>query len=229
LHNSPMPFYLKTGRETMSGKLQGTIQHIKKTYKKRTILRDITFDIHEGECIGILGGNGSGKSTLLSILAGVQKADEGTFTLSAVGYVPQEPPLIEELTGKDNLSLWYEKKEMEKELEDGVLAMLGIPAFLKTTVSKMSGGMKKRLAIGCAACGNPTVLLLDEPSAALDLVCKERIAKYLKDYKAHGGSIILATHDVQELELCDRLFILKEGVLHPYEFDGNVHHLVGQL
>lgn len=219
------------------------INSIKKCYKKTQVLRDITLTLSEGECIGILGGNGSGKSTLLNILAGVLKADSGTFMCGdtdllcdekkrteRVGYVPQSTPLIEELSAKDNLSLWYDSRQkMENDLKNGVLAMLGIDNFIKTPVCKMSGGMKKRLAIGCAVAHNPNVLLLDEPSAALDLICKERISNYLLNFKNKGGTIILATHDLQELSLCDRLYILKGGVLTPFEYDGNVHRLVGKL
>ena len=215
------------------------IKQIQKKYKKKVVLTDINLDVQEGSCVGILGGNGSGKSTLLSILAGVQKADNGSFLWGGadlfknekireeiLGYVPQGNPLMEELTAWDNLRLWYEKDELKKELDGGVLDMLGIPDFLKVPVRKMSGGMKKRLSIGCSVANHPK---LDEPSAALDLICKERIGNYLKDFKAQGGSIILATHDVQEIELCDAWYILKNGMLEPYLYDGNVHHLVGKL
>ena len=218
------------------------IKQIQKKYKKKAVLTDINLDVQEGSCVGILGGNGSGKSTLLSILAGVQKADNGSFLWGGadlfknekireeiLGYVPQGNPLMEELTAWDNLRLWYEKDELKKELDGGVLDMLGIPDFLKVPVRKMSGGMKKRLSIGCSVANHPKLLLLDEPSAALDLICKERIGNYLKDFKAQGGSIILATHDVQEIELCDIWYILKNGMLEPYLYDGNVHHLVGTL
>ena len=218
------------------------IKQIQKKYKKKAVLTDINLDVQEGSCVGILGGNGSGKSTLLSILAGVQKADNGSFLWEGadlfknekireeiLGYVPQGNPLMEELTAWDNLRLWYEKDELKKELDGGVLDMLGIPDFLKVPVRKMSGGMKKRLSIGCSVANHPKLLLLDEPSAALDLICKERIGNYLKDFKAQGGSIILATHDVQEIELCDAWYILKNGMLEPYLYDGNVHHLVGKL
>ena len=200
------------------------IKQIQKKYKKKAVLTDINLDVQEGSCVGILGGNGSGKSTLLSILAGVQKADNGSFLWGGadlfknekireeiLGYVPQGNPLMEELTAWDNLRLWYEKDELKKELDGGVLDMLGIPDFLKVPVRKMSGGMKKRLSIGCSVANHPKLLLLDEPSAALDLICKERIGNYLKDFKAQGGSIILATHDVQEIELCDVWYILKNG------------------
>jgi ABC-2 type transport system ATP-binding protein len=93
----------------------------------------------------------------------------------------------------------------------------------------MSGGMKKRLSIGCAIASEPKVLLLDEPCAALDLVCKERILNYFRELRSQGGVLLLATHDVQELELCDRCFLLKDGILSPYSYDGNVHRLVGCL
>ena len=218
------------------------IRNVKKHYRKKEVLTDVTLQVQEGSCVGIIGGNGSGKSTLLSILAGVQKADAGTFLwqgedllkksklrAKTVGYVPQGTPLLEELTAKDNLSMWYEKKQLQKELEEGVLAMLGIPAFLHIPVYKMSGGMKKRLIIGCAVAHNPSVLLLDEPSAALDLVCKERIYNYIMQMKKCGKTVILATHDIQEISFCDALYILKNGVLESYRYDGNVHKLVGLL
>ncbi|MBE5874786.1 MAG: ABC transporter ATP-binding protein [Lachnospiraceae bacterium] len=218
------------------------IVNIKKSYKKKSVLNNITLSVEEGSCVGILGGNGSGKSTLLSVLAGVLKPDGGSvdwmgqdllhnkeLRTQVLGYVPQGNPLLEELTAWDNLLLWYDKNTLKQELEGGVLAMLGIPEFIKVPVNKMSGGMKKRLSIGCVVAANPKVLLLDEPSAALDLVCKERIYNYLKDYKEQGGRILLATHDVQELDLCDKWYILKDGFLTPYEYDGNVHRLVGKL
>lgn len=219
------------------------VQKIEKKYGKKTVLKDISFSAEKGQCIGILGGNGSGKSTLLSILAGVNRSSgDGEFMFDGVnliknekkrtevvGYVPQNTPLLEELTAYDNLRLWYDKDELSEELENGVLAMLGIPDFIKVTVNKMSGGMKKRLAIGCSVAHKPEILLLDEPSAALDLVCKERIANYLKGFKKSGGIVLLATHDAQELELCDSLYILKNGVLQNFVYDGNIHHLVGQL
>ena len=218
------------------------IENIKKNYGKKQVLKGISFSAKDGECVGILGVNGSGKSTLLNILSGIQKGNDGDFSYNdvsllknakkrseVVGYVPQSTPLLEELSACDNLRLWYDEEQMEKSLREGVLGMLGIGEFIKVPVCKMSGGMKKRLAIGCAVAHNPKILLLDEPSAALDLVCKERISNYLLDFKKQGGIVILATHDVQELPLCDRLYILKGGVLEEYNYDGNIHRLVGLL
>lgn len=218
------------------------VENIKKNYKKKSVLTNISFSAERGQCIGILGGNGSGKSTLLSIMAGILRADDGKFTFDGadlladtdrrselVGYVPQNVPLLDELTARDNLRLWYSPKKIKFELANGVLGMLGINDFINVSVCKMSGGMKKRLAIGCAVGHDPKILLLDEPSAALDLVCKERISNYLLDFKSKGGIIILATHDLQELPLCDKLYIIKNGMLNPFEYDGDIHKLVGKL
>lgn len=211
---------------------------IKKSYGKKKVLENVSLKAGEGSCVGILGGNGCGKSTLLSILAGVRKADGGVFLYEGkdllqagslrtrvVGYVPQGDALVEELTAWDNLRMWYSRAELKNELDGGVLEMLGISEFLKVTVRKMSGGMKKRLSIGCTVVGKPRVLLLDEPSAALDLACKEQIYEYFMQYKRQGGILLMTTHDMQDMELCDRCCLLKEGVLSPYEYDGDIHRL----
>lgn len=218
------------------------IKDIHKKYGSKQVLKGVSLTADVGMCIGLLGGNGSGKSTLLSILAGIQPADTGEFLwentellrnskkrAELVGYVPQGTPLIEELTAYDNLRLWYDKVTLKKELKNGVLAMLGISDFLKTTVSKLSGGMKKRLSIGCAMAGQPSVLLLDEPMAALDIACKQKIAAYIRQYKNEGGIVLIATHDTLELELCDRWFIMNDGKPRPFDYTGDLDALVKSL
>ena len=222
--------------------MQITIKNISKKYGRKQVLNNVNFSVESGKCVGILGCNGSGKSTLLSILAGIQKCDSGSFLYNEndlfkhkserarlVGYVPQGTPLFEELTAKDNLLLWYSKQELESKLKDGVLNILGINEMIKTTVSKMSGGMKKRLSIGCSISKNPPILLLDEPMAALDLSCKQKISKYLEMHKKSGGIILIATHDVIELDLCDEFYIIKNGTLLPYNHNGDINELVKQL
>ncbi len=218
------------------------IQSIRKSFRRNTPLSDISFSANAGMCVGILGKNGSGKSTLFSILAGVLPADSGSFLLDGVdlfsapkqrsaviGYVPQGTPLLEELSARDNLRLWYTTDELKRALDCGVLAMLGIPDFLGVPVSKMSGGMKKRLSIGCAVARDPDILLLDEPTAALDLPCKQIISSYLHDCKRRGKILLLATHDEHELALCDTLYILRNGVLDPYHYTGDVNDLTDRL
>jgi len=218
------------------------VEHIKKRYGKKRVLNDISFNAKEGECVGIVGGNGCGKSTLLSILAGVLRPDGGKFLCDGenllskadkrseiVGYIPQNTPLIEELTAIDNLRLWSTRDEIEKSLKNGVLKMLGIDKFLKTTVRRMSGGMKKRLAIGCAVIHNPKVLIMDEPSSALDLACKEEISEYMSEFRKKGGIIVISTHDTAEISMCSSLYIMKDGVLNPFKFDGDIRGLVGKF
>lgn len=219
-----------------------SISGIRKSYKKREVLKGIELSACRGDIIGIIGSNGSGKSTLLSILAGVLPVKEGIFECNGnnllnipdmrqkmVGYVPQGNALIEELNARDNLLLWADRKVIESELRTGVLAMLGIDEFINTAVHKMSGGMKKRLAIGCTVINHPEILLLDEPCSALDIVCKDRIYDYFRDFTGSGGTIIMATHDIYEIELCSKCYILKEGVLTDYGYDGNAHRLASML
>lgn len=218
------------------------VRDIRKSYGKKSILSGVSFAAGEGSCVGILGANGSGKSTLLNIMSGIIRPDGGSFFADGanlfkstklrqtlVGYVPQQTPLIRELSAYDNLLMWYDSKAIRGELEGGVLGLLGIGEFLNKPVSKLSGGMEKRLTIGCAVSGKPKILIMDEPSAALDIVCREKIYDYLKHFTSCGGIIVLATHDYEEINLCSELYILKNGTLLPYEFDGDTSRLAGLL
>ena len=132
-----------------------------------------------------------------------------------MAYVPQENPLIGELTVKDNLLLWYkgDKKAMTEDLETGAGALLGVKPMLTRTVDKLSGGMKKRISIACALAGHGRYLILDEPGAALDMECKADIRRYLKTYMAAGGAVILTSHEIAELSICTQLYVLRNGRL----------------
>lgn len=221
------------------------IRHLSKSYRhgKKQILNDLSVTAQDGDCIGILGVNGCGKSTLLSILAGVLKPDQGELLYhgspytdsrqisSLCGYVPQENPLMEELDAYDNLQLWYchSKLDLQQELKNGLLAALQIPEFLHVRVSQMSGGMKKRLSIGCAMAEDPPILLLDEPGAALDLPCKEQIISYLLQCRKAGKIIWIATHELQEMEICSSLYVLQDGKLTPTEYHHEIHEMTAAL
>lgn len=225
----------------MSWKMKSSsidIVGLKKRYGKRDILKGVTLNIEFGSCIGILGGNGSGKTTILSILAGITDADEGEFICEdydllkddkrrrfLVGIIPQCNPLIEELSGKDNLLLWHDRKYLNMSAKEGIIKELGITKFINKRVSTLSEGMKKRLSIACAVKEHSKILLMDEPSAALDIVAKEIIHEYIKKFIDMGGIVILVTHDEGELNLCDRHYILKDGILNEYRFDGNIKNL----
>lgn len=218
------------------------IRDISKKYKDKDCFRNLNLKLEEGKCYGIIGKNGTGKTSLISILAGVRTCDSGEFLLDGVNlfkntsalnanvaYVPQQNPLVPELSGLDNLKFFYDKDKLKESLENGVLKRLGVDEFVKTRVSRMSGGMKKRLSIGCAINANPKILLLDEPGAALDLICKETIRKYICEFKANGGIVLIATHEVEEIAICDEHYILKDGKLTKYNFDGNIEALINEM
>ena len=93
----------------------------------------------------------------------------------------------------------------------------------------MSGGMRKRLSIGCAVARRPRVILLDEPTSALDMVCREAIADYITKFKEAGGIVIIATHEISEVEMCDAVYLLRVGELSRYEYIGDAASLVEKL
>ena len=222
--------------------MTGELRDIRKSYGKKTVLRGVSFGAERGEAIGIVGANGSGKSTLLRVLSGVLRPDAGEFYWEGsdllrsrpalertVAYVPQGTPLIEELSALDSLRLWYDADALRASLRDGMLRQLGIQDFLKVPASRLSGGMRKRLSIGCAISRDPQILLLDEPAAALDLAARERLLDYFAAFRARGGLIIMATHDLRELESCSRCFLLRGGIAEPYVFDGDTQALAREL
>ena len=213
-----------------------------KSYGRRRILENLNLKAEPGECIGVVGGNGCGKTTLLSILAGAQKPDSGRIILGGrdtagqpgvfareAAYVPQENPLMEELSVRDNLLLWHRgsRREMEQDLENGPAAMLGVSAILKRRVGSLSGGMKKRLSIACALSNRAPLLIMDEPGAALDLECKEAIREYLSEYIKKGGTVVLTSHELEELSLCTRMYIVKDRGLMEIENGLSARELIG--
>ena len=141
-----------------------TAKEIRKSYRRKDVLKGVSFTVKPGECIGIVGANGCGKTTLLSILAGAQRADGGSLSvdgaealgnpklLSAkVAYVPQENPLIPELSAKDTLSLWYQgsREGLHRELDQGPAAFLGVDSMLSMSAGDHFLGTQKGLVLHC--------------------------------------------------------------------------------
>ena len=203
-------------------------KNITKRYGKNSILKDINLEVNKGECAVIIGSNGCGKTTLLSILAGSNKPTSGQIIIDGnnalanakvfdrmIGYIPQENPLMEGLSVKDNLKFWYmgTGRSMEADLVNGAPVIFGVNKFLNKKVEQLSGGMKKRLSICAALAKNPPILILDEPGASLDIVCKQEIKEYIKNYMAVGGTVILASHEDYEIGLATRMYLLNDGVL----------------
>jgi len=206
-------------------------ENITYAYGKKKVLEGASLTVDAGQCVGIVGANGCGKSTLLGILSGTRKAQGGKLSICGqdvfkngaafgkyVGYVPQENALIDELSVLDNLRLWYgSKKRVFEAMEQGFLSVLELNDILHMPSGKLSGGQKKRVNIGCAFANEPPVLIMDEPGAALDLVCKNEIQSFLKLYLEHHGTIILASHDSEELNLCQKLYVMNNGRLREVD------------
>lgn len=196
---------------------------LKKSYRKKIILDNVSFEVSAGDIVGIVGANGCGKSTLLRILSGADKPDSGVieccghnFSKNAaqyrknIGYVPQDNPLFENLSVLDNLKFWY--CDCMNSLPQ-IMERFGLEKYARYSVSKLSGGMKKRLSIACSIAGAPPLLILDEPGASLDIVCKNDICRYLSDYCKNGGTVIITSHEECELSLCSRMFFIENTSL----------------
>ena len=202
--------------------------HIVYSYGSRPVLDDVSLTAKSGEIIGVAGVNGSGKSTLLAVIAGVKRPQSGTLTCyghdmlreqgqfaKLIGYVPQENPLLPDLTVADNLKLW---SGQQVSAQDALLEKLRLSGYLKRRAGKLSGGEKRRLVIACSLLAGQSILVMDEPTAALDLHQKEIIRSYIHDYTGRGGLVIMATHDIMEIEMCDRLYELRDQ--HMQEASG---------
>lgn len=196
---------------------------INKNYGKNQILTNVNFKIKSGELVAIVGRNGSGKSTLIKIIAGILKPSSGTLSLfdnlaktdtsifrKYCGYVPQDNALIEELSVLDNLKLWGVGKG---HLDDKLLNMFDLEDILHETVSKLSGGMKRRVSIACAISHWPPILLLDEPTTALDIFYKDEIHIIIERYRKMNGIVVYTTHDEKEILKSDRCFLIQKGLL----------------
>ena len=123
------------------------------------------------------------------------------------------------LSGEDRYKIKIiktEEYEHEKEMDGGVIEKLGLRDILKKRVGTLSGGMQRRACIGCAMAGNPRILIMDEPGAALDLECKEILYNYLDEYRKAGGTVLMSSHEKAEWEMGDRIFLLKDGILQDF-------------
>lgn len=220
-----------------------SVKNISKKYGKKSILSDISFEATKGDCIGIVGNNGCGKSTLLKILSGVLKPDSGEieyndtnmleqrdFISGTVGYVPQDNPLFNTLSVKDNLKLWYSdsSRSLSEDIDSGLIKEFGLTEYLKYPVKKLSGGMKKRLSIVCTLAKDPEILILDEPGASLDIRCKNDIKRYMKKFTGNGGIIIIVSHEETELNACNKIYLMENGVLSPLN-TGTIDELLERL
>ena len=208
------------------------IKKLNKTFtnkKKENILAliDVSLQIPKGSLFGLLGLNGAGKSTIINILAGLCLKDSGVVKLNdynidtnrkeascEIGIVPQELNFDPFFTPKEILEvqagLYGIKKKYRKTRE--ILEDLDLYNKANSYTRSLSGGMKRRLMIAKALVHNPSILVLDEPTAGVDVTLRQQLWKYIKNLKSKGKTILLTTHYIEEAErLCDRICIVNNG------------------
>lgn len=205
------------------------IDSVSKSFEDKLALDKVSFTIAPGEVFGLLGPNGAGKTTLISAIAGLLKPSSGSvkiFTVdnqkepikakSLIGFVPQELInygffTVEQILG---FHAHYYGEPKDPERINFLLHKLQLYVHRKKLVSQLSGGMKRRLLIAKALLHSPGLLLLDEPTAGIDLHLRNLIWSFVGDLKKENIAILLTTHYLEEAEhLCDRIGIIKEGKL----------------
>ncbi len=208
-----------------------SVKNITKKYKGRKALNDITFDIGKGEIFGLIGPNGAGKSTFISLMATINKPESGDILIegesiqknpdslrSRLGYVPQEIALYPMLSAYDNLDFWGGiygiEASLKKERIEHILRIMKLYDRRNDRVKTFSGGMKRRLNIAASLLHKPDILIMDEPTAGVDVLSRATIAELIQGLKKEGCTIIITSHYIDELELlCDRIAVLNSGAL----------------
>jgi ABC-2 type transport system ATP-binding protein len=198
-----------------------------KRYGDRVALRGVSLSAARGELVAVIGPNGAGKTTLLSILAGIQRPDEGEVSLAPdkIGWVPQQPALYGKLTVTENLMLFarLERSPEPEATVDRMVEMSDLRDRAHDQVSTLSGGNRQRVNIAIGLLAEPEVLLLDEPSSGLDPRQRERLWEFILRLAADGTTVVYATHHIPEADrYASRLIVLADG---ERVFDGSPREL----
>jgi ABC-2 type transport system ATP-binding protein len=206
-------------------------QALTKRFGARVALKSVSFELASGELVGIVGPNGAGKTTLLSILAGVLASDEGELDRPAreIGWVPQQTALYSKLSVAENLRLFARLEGVadSEATVAGMLAQTGLTDRADEEVGRLSGGNRQRVNIAIGLLAEPSVLLLDEPSAALDPRQRERLWEFISGRAQAGTTVVFSTHNVAEVErYATRVLLLVDGELL---FTGTARGLEGAV
>jgi ABC-2 type transport system ATP-binding protein len=198
-----------------------------KRYGARLALRGVSLSAGRGELVAVIGPNGAGKTTLLSILAGIQRPDEGRISVepAKIGWVPQQPALYGKLTVAENLMLFarLERTPEPEATVDRMLELTDLRERADDQVATLSGGNRQRVNIAIGLLAKPEVLLLDEPSSALDPRQRERLWEFILKLADEGTTVVYATHHIPEADrYADQLIVLADG---ERLFDGSPREL----
>ncbi|HHG74453.1 MAG TPA: LPS export ABC transporter ATP-binding protein [Persephonella sp.] len=207
------------------------VKHLKKKYRDRTVVDDVSLYVQEGEIVGLLGPNGAGKTTTFKMLLGFIKPDQGNIFLNdeditdlpvyerarkGISFLPQESSVFRDLTVWENIMMFLEFQALDpvemKEKAKSLLDEFGIYHLKDQKASTLSGGERRRLEIARSLVINPSFLLLDEPFAGVDPVSVQDINHLIKDLIRRDIGIVLTDHNVREtLRITDRAYILAHG------------------
>jgi lipopolysaccharide export system ATP-binding protein len=216
-------------------------QKLRKRYKSRTVVSDVSLVVSSGEVVGLLGPNGAGKTTCFYMIVGLVPADAGSIRIDdtdlthlpihrrarlGISYLPQENSVFRRLTVEENVQAILELQglaagQIEERLVE-LLKDLNIGHLRKHTALSLSGGERRRLEIARALATKPTFILLDEPFAGVDPIAVLDIQRIIRFLKERGIGVLITDHNVREtLGICDRAYIINEGTVlasgHPEE------------
>jgi len=207
------------------------VKKLTKMYKNLKAVDNLSFEVKEGEILGLLGPNGSGKSTTMNCMLSLLEFKEGTITIfgkemkpnaydikKEIGVVFQDVALFEELTVYDNMDyfcgLYIKDKKTRKQYIEDAIKLVGLEDFKKFYPKQLSGGLLRRLNIACGIAHKPKIVFLDEPTVAVDPQSRNNILDGIEKLRENGATIIYTTHYMEEVEiLCDRVIILDKGII----------------
>lgn len=205
------------------------VEGLCKSFGANRAVNSVTFSVREGELYGLLGPNGAGKTTTISMISGLLAPNAGQVIVAGkpfasdpqaakrlMGVVPQELALYEELSGRDNLEFWGRIAGLcardARLRATKLLEALSLADRAREAVKTYSGGMKRRINLGCALLHEPRLLLLDEPTVGIDPQARQNILEFIRGLRATGTAILYTTHYLEEAEaLCDRIGIIDHG------------------
>ena len=208
--------------------------HLAKSYKGRSVVRDVSLHLNQGEIVGLLGPNGAGKTTCFYMIVGIIRADKGNIRLNqqditrlamhsrakkGLGYLPQEASVFRKLSVNDNLMAILEtraelSKVQRKELLENLLQEFHITHIRDSLGMSLSGGERRRVEIARALATEPKFILLDEPFAGVDPISVNDIKQTIRHLQERGIGILITDHNVREtLDICERAYIVSEGTI----------------
>ena len=221
------------------------VENLRKAYKTRTVVQDISLQISSGEVIGLLGPNGAGKTTSFYMIVGLVPLDGGRILLDGkdlsrmpihsrarlgLAYLPQEPSIFRKLTVSENIMAVLELQDLtDKQMHDqleSLLQELHIVHIRNNPAVSLSGGERRRVEIARCLATNPSFILLDEPFAGIDPIAVLDIQKIIRFLSAKNIGVLITDHNVREtLGICDRAYIVNDGTVfasgHPNEIVQN--------